>query len=301
MLCGKDSARGAHVVRAGSRRSCGRWPAVGLCACLLAGCAGLAPDTSPRAQVVHADVPIRGVPRSLTWTLPTGAATALVTLQHGYARRCANLSETARQLALRGLLVLCIDAPMAQGNPELADDVAAWLVSDPPGPSDEPLPQRVIVSGHSAGAVFAARLGARLDALAPQRLGGALLFDPVSARGLAADLLSVSRAGQRPVLAIAAAASPCNGEHNAYAALRSVRDSARAAGADGFVGVELTDGSIHTDVEGEQSDWVAIAACGRPVAQRTQTLRTLAAQWASEMAGGAPPTHGLPESAHAIE
>jgi acetyl esterase/lipase len=37
------------------------------------------------------------------------------------------------------------------------------------------LPDRIIVAGHSAGAAFAAALGAALVEIAPERLAGALL------------------------------------------------------------------------------------------------------------------------------
>ena len=73
------------------------------------------------------------------------------------------------------------------------------------------LAQQIIVGGHSAGARFAVRLGERLAALAPQRLAGALLFDPVATPGFEAQL----------------------------PALRRVRQDALDAGHEGFVGVQL--------------------------------------------------------------
>lgn len=268
---------------------------------VMAGCAGLPPVARPGENLVSATLAIGGSETAVEWTLPAGEAAALVTLQHGFARHCSQLRETARRIAARGLLTLCIEAPMARGNPDLADALAALLAGGVGAPRGGALPSKIIVGGHSAGAVFAARLGARLDALAPQRLAGALLFDPVAAEGFAGDLLAISRAGQRPVLAITAAAGGCNAGHSAYPALHAVRRDAQAAGRDGFVGVELTEGSTHADVEGDDTDWMAVVACGRPLPANTERLRTLAAQWADEMAGGITPTREPHDATQVIE
>jgi hypothetical protein len=268
---------------------------------VIGGCASLPPVERPGGNPVLATLAIGGSDVAVEWTLPAGEATALVTLQHGFARHCGQLRETARRIAARGLLTLCIEAPMARGNPALADALAALLAGGLSAPRGGALPSKIIVSGHSAGAVFAARLGARLDLLAPQRLAGALLFDPVATEGFAADLLAISHVGRRPVLAITAAAGGCNAGHSAYPALRALRREAQAAGRDGFVGVELPEGSTHADVEGDDTDWMAVAACGRPLPANTERLRSLATQWTVEMATGITPRRELPDALQAIE
>lgn len=267
----------------------------------LAGCASVPPVAGPGAFSASTRLALVGQELTAVWTRPAGPPRALVTLQHGFARRCANLATTAARLAGLGLLTLCIDAPMARGNPALADALAAALSNGLPGPDGAALPERIIVAGHSAGAAFAARLGARLDAVAPARLAGAILFDPVATNSFAADLRSLARAGLRPVLAVTAPASGCNAQHSAYSALRSLRTEAQAAGHDNVVGIELGAGASHADVEGEDSDWIAAAACGRPLPSHTESLRTLAAQWASAVADGAPPRLDLPAGATPID
>ena len=92
------------------------------------------------------------------------------------------------------------------------------------------------------------------------------------------------------MLALFANAHGCNAQLNAAPALRRVREDALEAGREGFVGVQLTEGSSHADVEGEDSDWIAVAACGAPLPANVALQRTLAVQWAQEIARGVAPT-----------
>jgi pimeloyl-ACP methyl ester carboxylesterase len=299
-----ESQNAKLLVPGGSRMRKGpaaRQAAVLAMAWIMSGCASLPPMVRPGDSLVLTTLAIGGSEVAVEWALPTGEATALITLQHGFSRHCSQLRETARRIAEHGLLTLCIEAPMARGNPNLADALAALLAGGLSAPGGGALPSKIIVGGHSAGAVFAARLGARLEVLAPQRLAGALLFDPVATESFADDLLTISKSGQRPVLAVTAAAGACNARHSAYPALRGVRRAAQAAGGDGFVGIELTEGSTHADVEGDHSDWMAAVACGRPLPANTERVRTLAAQWSAELATGSTPTRALPDTARAIE
>jgi len=257
-----------------------------LLAALLAGCASLPPPAVDGVAWAEARITIGGISHRVEWWLPEGEALALVTVQHGFARNCGAVRETARQIARRGLMTLCVDASMAGGNPALADALAASLLAGMTAPQVPALPQTIIVSGHSAGAHFAIRLGQQLATLAPERLAGAVLFDPVVADGFAANLAGLSVAGQRPVHAITANAASCNARHNAYPALRQLQQDLLAAGRSGFVGLQLTQASTHLDVEGEDTSALAVAACGqgRPQPDNVQTLRTLAAAWAQDMA-----------------
>jgi hypothetical protein len=257
----------------------------------LGGCAGLAPPGAAEsaARIVRAPLPIDGRPYAARWYLPAGEAAALVVLEHGFARRCDHLRETTRQLLAGGLMALCVDASMAAGNPVLADALARQLAGGATAPGGRTLPQRIIVGGHSAGAAFAARLGARLVALAPQRLTGLLLLDPVATAGFEADLRTVSDAGRRPLLALLADAHGCNAQLNALPALQRVREDALAAGRSSVAIIRIGEGSTHVDAEGEDSDWLGRAACGQPLPPNVARLRGMARAWAQDVAHARPP------------
>ncbi len=235
-----------------------------------AGCAGLpAPDT---LQIAGESYPVQ-------WTQPPGEARVLLLLEHGWARRCSQLRGTARRLADAGALVLCVDAPMAGGNSALADAFAGWLVGGTEGlrdPQGRAVPARVVAGGHSAGGAFAARVGAKLDALAPDRLAGVLLLDPVATPAFAADLRRAARG--RPVLALMAQAQGCNAQLNALPALREAEAEVVVAGP----------GSTHLDAEGEDGDAIGRAACGTPQPAQVEALRARAAGWLREVVAQAP-------------
>lgn len=263
-----------------------------------AGCATAEPAIAPvveavpappQAQVVPGTLVIGGREVAVDWFVPTAApARALVTVQHGFARQCANVRETGLELAAQGLLGLCLNAGMAGGNPALADALAAALVAGVNGPDGQPVPERVIVGGHSAGGHFASRLGWALAGSVPQRLAGAVLWDPVAANAdFRTQLMAVSASGQRPVYAVLANPDGCNANGNALPALRQLRQDAIGAGGDGFVGLQLTDRSTHVDVEGRDSNLLATVPCGVPRRANSDALRTLSVRWAADIADGA--------------
>jgi pimeloyl-ACP methyl ester carboxylesterase len=258
----------------------------------LFGCASVSPLQTPDASgtIAVAPLEIDAVDYTAHWYVPTGNASALLLLEHGFARRCTHLHETMRELMAGGLMVLCVDASMAGGNPLLADALAERLAGGLTAPGGRALPSKFIVGGHSAGGAFSVLLGARLAALAQQRLAGAMLFDPVATPGFEPALHAVSDAGRRPVLAVLAQAHGCNAMLNAAPALRRVRLDALSAGREGFVGVQLSEGSTHIDVEGEDSDWIAVTACGQPSPSNAALLRRFAVQWAQDIARGAAPS-----------
>ena len=242
------------------------------------GCATAQPPAGSApsgGDVVHAKLNIAGTDYDVDWFLPTGEAKALVTVQHGFSRQCANVRGTGERF-------------MAGGNPALAEALAVTLLSGISAPGGRALPDKFIVGGHSAGGHFASRLGWKLAALAPQRLFGAVLFDPVAATGFTDNLMVVSAVGQRPIYAVTSNSSGCNAQNNAYPALRQVQRDAQGAGRDGFVGLQLTDRSTHVDVEGSDTDLLAVIACrqGPPRPPNTEVLRTLVTQWASDIAAG---------------
>lgn len=265
--------------------------AAALLALLLAGCANLAPlrESDENGTLLPSTMDLDGTPTPAQWYLPTGEASALLVLQHGFTRSCGHLRGSSRQLMAAGLMVLCLDAPMADGNPALAGSLARQLAAARTAPDGRALPHRLIVGGHSAGAAFAAALGAALDRIAPQRLAGALLIDPVATDRFEADLRAVSAAGRRPVWAVLAPPHRCNAMNSALPALSRLRFEAMAAQRDGFVGVRLAADATHADIEGEDSDALAALACGRPKAAPTAQVRALAAAWTQDLALGRRP------------
>jgi pimeloyl-ACP methyl ester carboxylesterase len=240
-------------------------------------------------RVVNATLLIDGTPYSADWYLPAGTPVGLAQIQHGFTRRCANLRDTTLEMMRRGLMGLCLNASMANGNPALANALAQALVAGLSAPDGRPVPERVVVGGHSAGGMFASRLGATLQGLAPERLAGAVLFDPVASDGsYGPNLAAISDSGQRPVLAVSANGSACNAFNNGEPALAQVSALAQAAGRDGFVGLRLTDNSTHVDAEGGNTTRLAWVTClqGPPRAPNVAALRALAPQWAADAALG---------------
>jgi hypothetical protein len=253
-------------------------------------------DAAPPATTLpmrHESLLVLGAERvSAEWHLPppaAGAPRGLVTLQHGFMRQCHHLRGTAAAIARTGLATLCLNTTVTGGNPalagSLADALAAGQIRLPDG--REP-PGRIVVAGFSAGAHFAVVLGARLAEVAPARVVGAVLLDPVAGRAFEPALERLSGRGERPVLSLAAKSDGCNARHNAHPALRRMAEAARAAGREDFAGVVFGERSTHMDAEGEDTDWLAFLACGRlwPDASIVSALRNLAAAWSIDLIEG---------------
>lgn len=231
---------------------------------------------------------IGGESLSTDWYVPEGPASALMVLAHGFSRSCATLRGSSRAIAEQGVMVLCLNADMAGGNPELAEEVASALADSSIDPvQGRAMPDRIIVGGHSAGGHFAGVVGASLAQSAPERLAGAILFDPVANGGFSADLKAISDDGERPVLSVAARPSLTNLFNNSFGALRDLDND--------FVGVQLvwksfllgfpTGGSCHTDAEGEDTDVVGtLGALCSPNETQTSRLREFGAAWAKDLA-----------------
>lgn len=241
-------------------------------------------------QQLPGTLPIGGAEYDVVWGLPAaGTAIGLAVVEHGFTRRCRNVAGTLDALVAQGLMTLCVDAPLAGGNPALADALAAVLAAGVAPPDGSTMPERIVVGGHSAGGAFAVRLGATLAQLAPQRLAGAVLFDPVAAGSRFIDeIRALSAGGQRPVRTVSANAGGCNAGNNSYPGLRAAAADAAAAGNDSFVGLQLIDRSTHVDVEGSDSDILAWTACrqGPPRRPNVATLRELGAAWAADLVRG---------------
>ena len=156
-----------------------------------AGRTGASQPAEPVPARHEAFLALAGERVSVEWHLPPASAApprGLVTLQHGFMRQCHHLRGTAAAIARAGLATLCLNTSVAGGNPalahRLADALAGGQVRLPDG---RELPARIVVAGFSAGAHFAVVLGARLVDVAPARVAGAVLLDPVAGRAGNAD------------------------------------------------------------------------------------------------------------------
>lgn len=256
------------------------------------------------AVQAHSRFEWAGAPVDIEWQVPSRAVPAgLMLLQHGFGRRCANLRGTARAVAAQGLVTLCLNADMAGGNPALAAALAAALVQGLDLPGGGTLPTRLVVAGHSAGAHFALEVAARLARDAPGRLAGLILLDPVGGRGFAALLEALPPRDAAPLLAVGAPPSPCNAQAAAQTAIAAAAAQLAPAGAaadatptaatragrpSAFSGLRLVEAPTHVDAEGEDTDGLAVWACGqgRPRPGNTEILRTLAARWAVDLVLG---------------
>ena len=251
-----------------------------ICGAVL-GCAGIDPakELGP-GHSEHSERNEHGaVARTAHWSQPAGQATGLIVFEHGFLRRCENLRGTTQRLVAVGWMALCLDASMRGGNPALAERLAHTLAHDELAPPGRALPRRILVAGHSAGALFAVTLGARLDKIASERLTGALLFDPVAGKGFERELLAIAADERRPVLALLAPPHRCNGRASAVPALRRIEQGIREAGSNAFAIVELGAGATHADVEGEDTGGIAKWACGPVQPHQTEKLREIAADW----------------------
>ena len=271
------------------RRLVNRWIVIVAAAVLSFFAAAANAQTDVEVEVRPAQVAVGGEVYDAIWYLPQQVEPAgFVVLEHGFSRRCENMVQTTLRVAQTRLVVLCITAPLAGGNTALAQALAADIAGGSLRlPDGGALPTKVLAAGFSAGGVFAARLAQALAAYVPQRLRGLLMLDPVGSAGLGQAIADASAGGTRPVLAITTNPSSCNAFNSVYPDLRQLASDLAAAGQDAFVGLQLTRESSHVDFEGEDTDALASAVCGRARADNVEAARTLAAAWAADMVTGA--------------
>ncbi len=246
--------------------------------------------SSSAGTCVNTQLTVGGTSYNVDWYLPNGTASALMLLQHGFARGCGNLRNTSKAIMERGVMVLCLNADMSGGNPGLGNQLGDLLHSRAVAPPQgKALPQKYIVGGHSAGGHFASAVGARLVALGYPHLAGAILADAVAADGFSSNLQAISAGGSRRVLEVAARPSVINMYNNSFGALVGLPS--------GFVGIQLVwsgyflgvpyGGSCHTDVEGDNGDVVGNLASGcTPASFQYKKLRELFGAWAADMGNG---------------
>lgn len=259
--------------------------ALGLAALLSAGLAPAArADTvvfsDATGTVVNAQLTVAGTSWNVDWYLPAAGASALMTLQHGFALGCGDYRDLGIDVMRQGLMVLCLNAPMSGGNPglgaALGDAIADGTITSPAGP----LPAAVVVGGHSAGGHFASAVGRRLADRGYAGLRGAVLFDPVASGGFTDNLLAIAGGGARPVLAITANGSSCNSFNNAYGALKALPN--------GYVGIQLTAFSSHLDPMDADFGVCLLAGtfCGCATSANRGYVREFGRTWARDVATG---------------
>ncbi len=252
------------------------------------GMAAASETAEVEVEVRPAEVSIGGAAYDAIWYLPQAEPVGFAVLEHGFSRRCDNQVQSTVRVAQTRLVVLCITASMAGGNVALAQALAADIGNGTLRlPGGAALPPSVLAAGYSAGGVFAAHLAQALTALAPQRLRGLLMFDPVASPGFLEAITAVSANGSRPVIAVTTNPSSCNAFNSVHPDLRQLSSDLEAAGKDAFVGLQLTRESSHVDFEGEDSDVLAMAVCGRPRADNVEAMRMLGAAWAFDITAGA--------------
>lgn len=263
-----------------------------IAAALLSAVTAQAADTivfqDATGKVINSTLVVNGTSYSADWYLPTATANGIVSVQHGFSRNCGHQRDSTKRFMASGLMALCINASMSGGNEALADQLAAKLI-DPSllTPDGRAVPYKIVVGGHSAGGHFGSRLGWKLNSIAPDRLAGAVFFDPVAGNttSFMTNMTTISQNGLRPVYAVTANSNICNSSNNAYAALKQVRTNAIANGRDGFVGMQLTSSSTHVDSEGNNTNATGYLACfqGAPKTYNTGYLRDLSSQWALDI------------------
>lgn len=249
------------------------------------------PVVASLTSLVFGQFPGPEGPITTEWQLPDGEPRGWVLLQHGFARQCANLRSTARRLAQSGMATLCLQADMAEGAPALAKAVAHALQVGgdraplrPPGSTGAGQPW--VLAGHSAGALFAARVAQALALSAPERVAGLIMLDPVGGSSLSDALAAVVTQGRLPVRALLAPPSRCNGQQMALPALLR----AQAVSPPGRVSLQFPAEASHLDAEGEDTERLAVWMCGEgwPDATRTEDLRTSLLTWVGEVTSSPP-------------
>jgi pimeloyl-ACP methyl ester carboxylesterase len=247
--------------------------------------------SSSSSTCTNSSLTIGGTSYSVDWYQPNATASGLMLLEHGFSRNCGHLRGSSKAIAQKGLAVLCVNADMSGGNEALGNALGDLLTARTiTPPNSKPLPVNYIVGGHSAGGHFASVVGARLAANGYANLKGAVLFDPVASGNFTANLEAISANGTRPVLSVAARPSITNLTNNSFGALETL--------ATNYVGIQLVwekynlgvfpvGGSCHTDVEGENTDFIGTAgALCSPNATQTSRLRDFGSTWAKDLATG---------------
>lgn len=242
-----------------------------------------------------------------SWYFPAAQPKALMWVQHGFSRTKDQMDDLARRYAADGFLVVTTTLPSANifgctvqnlgnntgylnnvadlfGKKDTSDRLARSLATAKQRAvrPDVSMPEKLVLTGHSAGGEAVAYVANRLRTSYPSayaNLRGVILLDPVpsiAGSNLSTGLQGLS--GSRPVYTISAQPSTCNsGGAGTGLVTRTL--------AQDFVGVRLTSG-VHTDAEGASTNGLGTLVCGTPKASNVAILQTLAVEWAGDMVSG---------------
>jgi hypothetical protein len=207
----------------------------------------------------------------LTWLMPENpsAPRAMVLLQHGMMRHAENMMSLAKALARRDIEVVLPDITDEQFLDPLFPEVFAKAFSQKSkDPRGNPLPEKLILAGFSAGARFLSHVAALIEN-DQQNLRGVLLLDPVVGQ------LPEQQLGPRlnvPYFTILAKPSRCNADGNVFPLLESGRFQT--------LGFRLKSAS-HCDFEGRTSDTLCYLYCGLSPRKNTEAIEVFASEWIS--------------------
>ncbi len=232
------------------------------------------------AQVVSGQVQIGSSSYSADWYIPDATPKGLVYLQHGFFRNSGNLRNLGLSLMDQGMMVLSVNANMAGGNASLAVQAADAIADgDIVPPNGIAFPQQLVLAGHSAGALHATAMGARLAELNYSGFSGAVLLDPVDASNVMTSASQAIIDFGRPVYGLLARGGSCNSNNNAEPILANLASTS-------FVGLKLTSGSTHVDAEGANAGFFARLFCGSPTSANIAYIQDFTAAWAEDMLTG---------------
>jgi hypothetical protein len=213
-----------------------------------------------------------GTNLQLTWLMPPKSASApraLVILQHGMMRHASNMMALARSLTMRNIEVLLPDLTDEHFFNPLFPEVFARAISkktlDPQG---NPLPEKLLLAGFSAGARFLSHVAGLLQS-EQLKLRGVLLLDPVVGE------LPEQQLGPRqvvPYFTILAKPSRCNADGRIFPILESGRFETQ--------GFRLKSAS-HCDFEGKSSDALCYIYCGLSHRHNAQAIELFSTEWIS--------------------
>lgn len=210
----------------------------------------------------------------LTWLRSDNARStprALVLVQHGMMRKAENMIALAQTLVEKNLEVLLPtvkDSQVLQSSfPESFTQAILEKKSDPQG---NPLPNKILMIGFSAGARFLNHVASVL--LARQHdVRGIVFLDPV------VGSQSNQQLGPRlplPYLTILGTPHRCNAYGNSYSILTS--------GQFDVEGFRLKNTS-HCDFEGESTDSMCQFYCGSTSKINGQAIQLFASEWISSL------------------
>ncbi|WP_146202599.1 alpha/beta hydrolase [Branchiibius hedensis] len=243
------------------------------------------------------------------WYFPSGAAKALVWLQHGFAENKSLYAGYARQLADNGFLVAATTLPSADlfgctvnnlgNNTAYLNNVATLFGTKDAssgalnasfraarvtaGRADLAMPQKLAFVGHSAGGEAVSYVAGRLRTAYPatfSQLTGLVLEDPVASpagSNLATGLSALAPTGV-PVYALASPKNSCNADQSGTQQLITSLPGR-------FHGAQISTG-VHQDIYGSDNTALFNLVCGTPKAGNTNAVRTLTTGWLTGFADG---------------